>query len=503
MSRQRSNPKAKGGAKPTATGAGTPAAKTRTRSRGKASGNSLSAAAKTDTVAYNADSKDKDALSGQVGTKPADQAGADKTQTPKPEASKPVDNKPETSKADSTKSGSDKSEPVKGAAAKTTAGSPGAAKPASPAPGQGGGGAGRTPPPPSGGDTNGRNSKLPLIVGGVAVVLALGIGMNASSNANKAMEMANEANDRLSSALRELAEIEERTQALPETISRMETQVSELEGDVRTELEKALEEARTELASIEERQQRRLQTLEEGLGAIQDESERPHREWQTAEVAYLMGIADHRLSLMNDPKGAIAALKSADNMLQAMGDPKFSEVRDAIAEEIAALEGYEGTNVQEIVAELDKITEELRPLPLQKPETESGGRLSLVNGEAPNGDSPWWERAYYQVVSELNQQVTVRRHDQAVRSMPDADAELFMRQVLALRIESARLAALRNNEAEYRENLQSARSLLAEYFASEPVAPLMKRLEDLEKRDLRPEQPEIGKSAELLAKLEG
>ncbi|MCG5516937.1 MULTISPECIES: uroporphyrinogen-III C-methyltransferase [unclassified Ectothiorhodospira] len=500
MSRQRSNPKAKGGAKPTATGAGTPEEKTKTRSRGQASGHSLSAAAKRDTVAYNADSKDKDALSGQVGNKPADQAGADKTQTPKPEASKPVDNKPETSKADSTKSGSDKSEPVKSTAAKATGSSPGAAKPA---PAQGGGGAGRTPPPPSGGQSSGRNSKLPLIVGGVAVVLALGIGMNASSNANKAMEMANEANDRLSSALRELAEIEERTQALPETISRMETQVSELEGDVRTELEKALEEARTELASIEERQQRRLETLEEGLGAIQNESERPHREWQAAEVTYLLGIADHRLNLMDDPTGAIAALKSADTMLQAMGDPKYSEVRDAIAEEIAALEGYEGSNVQEIVAALDEIVEELKPLPLQKPETESGGRLSLVNGDAPNGDSPWWERAYYQVVSELNQQVTVRRHDQVVRSMPDADAELFMRQALALRIESARLAALRDNEDEYRENLQSARAMLAEYFASEPVAPLMKRLEDLEKRDLRPEQPEIGKSAELLAELEG
>ncbi|MCG5513164.1 uroporphyrinogen-III C-methyltransferase [Ectothiorhodospira shaposhnikovii] len=412
-----------------------------------------------------------------------------------------MDNKPETPKTDSPKAGSEKSEPVKttGAAKteppKTGASAPAAAKPAT---GPGSTGGGRVPPTPpaSGGNGGGRSSKMPLIVGGVALVLALGIGMNAASNANKAQDMVNATNDRLSTALRELNQLQERTQALPDTISR-------LEREVRDELAQALEKARNDVAGIEQRQARRLETLEEGLTALQDDSARPHREWQVAEVRYLMRIADHRLSLMDDAQGALAALNAADEMLKAIGDPRFGEVRDAIALEKQALENYDGTQVSQLVAELEQITAELKPMPLKMPEAENGAaRLLMVNGE-PAEDAAWWERAYFQVMNELNQHVTVRRHAQPVRSMPDADAELFMRQVLALRIESARLAALRLDAEDYRANLKGAQELLVEYFASEPVAPLLKRLQDLEQRELRAERPDISGSLEKLSGLEG
>ncbi|WP_162273530.1 uroporphyrinogen-III C-methyltransferase [Ectothiorhodospira magna] len=407
-----------------------------------------------------------------------------------------MDNKPENPKTYSPKAGSEKSEPMKTTAQAPKTGAAAAAKPAS---GPGASGGGRVPPTPpaSGGNGNGRGGKMPLIVGGVALVLALGIGMNAASNANKAQDMVNATNDRLSSALRELNQMQERTQALPDTISR-------LEQEVRDELAQALDKARNDVAGIEQRQARRLETLEEGLTALQDDSARPHREWQVAEVRYLMRIADHRLSLMGDAQGAMAALKAADDMLKAIGDPRFGEVRDAIAAEQQALANYDGTQVSQVVAELEQITAELKPMPLKMPEAENGAatRLLMVNGE-PTEDAPWWERAYFQVMNELHQHVTVRRHAQPVRSMPDADAELFMRQVLALRIESARLAALRLDTEDYRANLKGAQELLVDYFASEPVAPLLKRLQDLEQRELRAERPDISGSLEKLSGLEG
>lgn len=543
MSRSRSKDRARGKNKPQATGAGAPdELKETSSSRGRPlTGTVESAASGDDNAASNADSKERDPIEGKVrsvstsdeqpagaagasGTSQpgsgnpespasetaaaggsasdAPKAGADPSQTPKPEASKPVDNKPETPKTDSPKAGSDKSEPVKSSTGTTkteppkpAASAPAAAKPAT---GPGSNGGGRVPPTPpgAGGNGSGRSSKMPLIVGGVALVLALGIGMNAASNANKAQDMVNATNDRLSTALRELNQMQERTQALPDTISR-------LEREVRDELAQALEKARNDVAGIEQRQVRRLETLEEGLTALQDDSARPHREWQVAEVRYLMRIADHRLSLMDDAQGALAALNAADEMLKAIGDPRFGEVRDAIALEKQALESYDGTQVSQLVAELEQITAELKPMPLKMPEAENGAaRLLMVNGE-PAEDAAWWERAYFQVMNELNQHVTVRRHAQPVRSMPDADAELFMRQVLALRIESARLAALRLDAEDYRANLKGAQELLVEYFASEPVAPLLKRLQDLEQRELRAERPDISGSLEKLSGLEG
>ncbi|SFM45877.1 uroporphyrin-3 C-methyltransferase [Ectothiorhodospira mobilis] len=524
MSRQKSNQRAKGGNKPKATrvtGTGPVNQDKAPVGGGRPVEDALGSAPAQDTAAYNADPKDRDALSGQIGTKPASgasessssekaaaggstsnapAAGAGPSQTPKPEASNPVDNKAETSKTEPAKSGSGSNEPAKGATPpKAAAGSgAGSAKPAA-APkaatsGQGGGGgAGRTPPA-GGGSGNGRGGKLPLVVGGVAVVLALGVAMNASSTAKDALQMAEEANDRLSSALKDLSEMQERTAALPE-------QVNQLERDLRSEVETAIEEARAELQSMNESQARRLETLEQGLASLQNQTDRPEREWKVSEVGYLLRIAQHRMDFMNDAEGAMAALAAADEMLKEMGDPRFGDVRDAIARERQALKAYEGNQVDEIVQALEEVSAELKPLPLKQPDNDQGSQMVAL-GE-PGGDAAWWERAYYQVLNELNEHITVRQHQQVVRSMPDADTELFMRQVLALRIESARLAALRYDQEDYRDNLESARELLVEYFASEPVAPLMKRLEDLQKRELRAEQPDIGKSYELLVQVEG
>ncbi|MFP4682039.1 MAG: uroporphyrinogen-III C-methyltransferase [Ectothiorhodospira sp.] len=535
MSRQKSNQKARGGNKSKATrvtGTGPVDQNQAPVGGGRPAEGAPGSTPVRDTAAYNADPKDRDNLSGQIGTKPAEgqaseaapsgsggssssekaaaggsknstpAAGAGQSQTPKPEASNPVDNKADTAKTEPAKSGAGSNEPGKGATPPKASGSAtaGAAKPGTApktAPGQGGGGgsAGRTPPPGGGsGNGNGRGNKLPLVVGGVAVILALGVAMNASSTAKDALQMANEADERLSSALKDLSEMEERTAGLPD-------EVNQLESDLRSELERSLEEARAELDDMSEGQQRRLETLEEGLAALQDQTDRPEREWKVSEVSYLLRIAQHRMDFMNDADGSMAALAAADEMLKEMGDPDYGDVRDAIAEERKALKEYDGSQVDDIVDALEEISTELKPLPMKEPDNDQGSQMVAL-GEPGEGD-PWWERAYYQVLNELNDHITVRQHQQVVRSMPDADTELFMRQVLALRIESARLAALRYDQEDYRKNLEGARELLVEYFASEPVGPLMKRLEDLQKRELRSEQPEIGKSYELLDQVEG
>ncbi|OOG25049.1 hypothetical protein B1C78_07440 [Thioalkalivibrio denitrificans] len=334
-------------------------------------------------------------------------------------------------------------------------------------------------PPPRGGSARGQNAAL--LVATLAFLLSLGVG-------GALFYLWQDAEDTRAAQARQLERLSAELEAREEHLSRLEGALDRESG------------AREDLR---ERTDARLATVEQGLTRLQDRTTRQERGWQVAEIKHLQRMAAHRLRLMDDPEGARRALQAADELLAELGDPRLMPVREALAGEIQALEDMPRPDIPGVALRLERVVADMRPIPLRGQARVDTAARDVIAGEPVDPEAPWWARAYGEVRSALAEHISIRRHGEPLRMLPDAETELFLRQLLMLRVEAARLAALRTDDAQYQRNLEGAISLLDDYFDSEASASVRERLEGLKAVTLRPEPPDISGSFTRLDELEG
>jgi uroporphyrin-3 C-methyltransferase len=142
----------------------------------------------------------------------------------------------------------------------------------------------------------------------------------------------------------------------------------------------------------------------------------------------------------------------------------------------------------------------LKPLPLAGavPQSEGGTEPSELVADQQEKS---WAGLAEAVWSWLSEHIRVRTDGSALRGLPDAEAELYLHQMLRLRLEAARLALLRADDVEYHRQLAGALAWIDAHFDADRVASLRSQLVELDAVDLRPELPDVSGSLELLASL--
>jgi uroporphyrin-3 C-methyltransferase len=252
--------------------------------------------------------------------------------------------------------------------------------------------------------------------------------------------------------------------------------------------------------------QQQSDQLYHSLAEIQTRMGGKEGQWRVAEAEYLMRVANHRLSLMDDPNTALEALKSADERLSASGDPGWSGVREIIAEETALLIALPKVDRGGISAELSALAKRVEALPLLD--------AGLVHGPVaaqPDIDisSDVADKGEFQLKSVLvefwqgfKSMMVIRHHDRPVSAMLPPEHRYFLMQNLSLKIENAKAAMMGRNQTLYTDNLNSAVEWIDRYFqASAPeVVGFKSQLEGLAAREIAPEMPDISGSLRALQK---
>lgn len=258
------------------------------------------------------------------------------------------------------------------------------------------------------------------------------------------------------------------------------------------------------LSRLERRQEAidsQQQSLAEGFAALRRTVGRDRQDWVLAEAAYLLLVANHRLQLQHDVATAIAALEAADRRLGQQGDPSLIPVREQIAREISALRAVPRPDLEGIALRLASLSERVDTIPVRTLEmSELGEAPPPAETEAPAPeDVPAWRRGAERMWSELRKLVVIRRHEEPVAPLLSPQQESLVRQVLRLRIESARLALLEGDPQLYRDQLKSARAWLGGRFAEDPARKaMMEALADLAEHEIRPPLPDISGSLKKL-----
>ncbi len=243
----------------------------------------------------------------------------------------------------------------------------------------------------------------------------------------------------------------------------------------------------------------RFVDLEQRLDAVQGGSFDARGDWIKSEAEYYLTVANTELVLAGHWENAITALELADARLAELGDPSFSEVREAIAGELLALRSVRLPDVEGLVFSLGRLTSRIDELPLR-----ADLPTNFADEKAVEDAEPGLSRLWLSLKSALLGLVRIERREQPVAEAMSAAERLLARRQLALELELARIAALRAQPEAFQSSLKSAQDLLQRDFAADSaeVEGARALLEGMLELSLTPERPDISRSLNLLRTLQ-
>ena len=292
-----------------------------------------------------------------------------------------------------------------------------------------------------------------------------------------------------------LARLESRVAATGESIAELDGRITNLAGrdsGVDAELA-AIRQDIDERMRLLSALPARISTLESSVASLAGVSEGARDAWVIAESEYYMQIANAQLQLANNPHLAALALKLADERIVQLANPALTDVRRAISDELAALELMERPDIEGATLTLASLARVVESLPLasavtDEPATEVDPELS-----GPG-------RAWASVKNAMSGLVTVTPPERAKLVQLSPDAEFFLRNNIALQLQSARLALLRGEQAIFEQTLDDTSALLTDYFDTESAAVqgALTTIGEIRQYVFTTEVPDISESLRLL-----
>ncbi len=232
--------------------------------------------------------------------------------------------------------------------------------------------------------------------------------------------------------------------------------------------------------------------------------------WAVEEVENLLSLANQRLQLAGDVDVAATALELADARLAEIGDPGFTDVRAAIADEINALNAVETVDVPGLALNLASMAGSVNalPLPAPEPEIQTPAAKAAAGGDAaqPAASGSKTDRLKAMaktVLKDMGSMVKVKNVDETRTPSLPVEQEYFIYENLRLLLNSAQLAVLRGAESTYKQNLETAGTWVGDHFDTEAdaVKDFSGKIGELSGVTIKPALPDISNSLNELRQI--
>jgi len=301
----------------------------------------------------------------------------------------------------------------------------------------------------------------------------------------------------------------------------IEKTASSLQTSIKTEINKELNSIQSENESLVDgmtrsnsRLERRIkddvQTLDERLTETETQivtlkgfSEAAKYAYVKAEVEYFLQTGNNRLSLAQDVGSALSALKAADERLNILKDPSLVPVRSVVLEEIQELKSVEQPDVEGIALTLASVAKQVNALPLRMHDDEDYFKeeIKMKEGEGWRvGASNVWRS----MKGTLDRLVEVRDATPSDVPLLSIEDESLLYRNLEIQLQSARLASLKADTANYQTSIDSAITLMETYFDAEQqsVKAAIDSVSSIRDKNLQPKLPDISTSLKMLRALQ-
>jgi uroporphyrin-3 C-methyltransferase len=284
------------------------------------------------------------------------------------------------------------------------------------------------------------------------------------------------------------------TQNALATLEQSITALSEIDAERNAQIDSISRQLNDRLRQLESLPGR-LSSVEASMASIQGISTGARDAWLLAEAEYYMQIANAQLQLANNPELASLALTHADDRILQLADPRLTNIRQALSDELRALEVIARPDIAGITLTLASLASVVDSLPLLQEVVAREDQASDIDPELSGVD-----RALASLKNAVGGVVSVRRTDEAMQPLIAPEAQYFLRANLALQLQAARLALLRGEESVFRQSLEDADAWLAEYYdqGSTGVQSARETISEIHDSVFTVAMPDISQSLRLL-----
>ncbi len=258
----------------------------------------------------------------------------------------------------------------------------------------------------------------------------------------------------------------------------------------------AMRQASEKLAQLEaqlassQQQQLSLEALYKDLSQGRDQ-------WALAEIEQVLLTAAQQLQLAGNVRAAIIALEGADTRLQRLDKPQFTPLRRAMAADLANLRAVPSLDEVGASARIEALVARHAGWPLASAQASEAAMAPRGAGRAADLGQELW--------TEMKRLVQIRRIEGNEAVLLPPNQAYFLRENLRLRLLSARLALLAEDQAAFKADLEATIGILTRYFNTRDagVAAALKEVRRLASLQIAHKLPGIDASLAALAALKG
>lgn len=308
----------------------------------------------------------------------------------------------------------------------------------------------------------------------------------------------------LSSKDQQIMEFTRQLGAVQSELASLHSQLATLQSQVTTEDSRFERMIGEQSAQLNERLNLTRSELNESVHHIQRQLNKTRGDLMVADAEYLLSIANQKLHLIGDVKAVLAAMEAADQRLHDSGDPAVFKVREALADELETLRRLDAPDLVGISSKLLALEHGVKDIPLFLPHAGRVGEHGAPHETGEQSPAGGGDEGVVSALDNIKDLVKIRRTDRPVDAVLHPEQAEALRQVLVLKLETARAALLRSDEEMYKAALISARAWLDEHFdpSAEQTRHAAAEISALADQPIRIPFPDISKSLTLLRNIE-
>ncbi|HEY9099206.1 MAG TPA: uroporphyrinogen-III C-methyltransferase [Thiobacillus sp.] len=288
-----------------------------------------------------------------------------------------------------------------------------------------------TPPPAVPASPPERFNALPIVAMMIAILALAAATWSWSDSRERIRDLKTELGRRLAESGKEVSETRLLARNADDSMRQASEKVARIESQIVSS----------------QQQQQALETLYKDLAQGRDQ-------WTLAEIEQVLLTAAQQLQLAGNVKAAIIGLEGADTRLQRLGKPQFTALRRAIATDLANLRAVPSLDEVGASARIEALVARHASWPLAS--SQSSEAVPAPRTQGRNLGQELW--------TELKHLVQLRRADGNEAVLLPPDQAYFLRENLRLRLLSARLALISQDQAAFKADLHAAQEMLTRYF---------------------------------------
>ena len=294
--------------------------------------------------------------------------------------------------------------------------------------------------------------------------------------------------------------------------SELQAQVELLESSA-----SLLEQAMSELQQQEQVGARQLQELRQGVDRqLQDTRQvvvtlqrqltglqQRDTRWLNAEAAYLMRLANYKVTVEHDVQTAVQLLQTIERLLSEQLDPAARSALGSVSNDRQTLQNVNVTDKLALSRQIDALLQKLDTVSITAAREQSyqQGIQTSQQQTSAVAQQQGWSAALMDLLRSI---FVWRRSESSELEFLPPDQETLIKQQIRLQFEQARMAVVQANQQLFEQSLQQVEAGLTRHFVqeSEPARELLAEVERLRQQQIVPVLPELTGSLVLIDQLQ-